>query len=745
MDRSLIKTYPVTGMSCASCALNVERMLKRQPGVSNASVNYANGSATVELKTPDVQPGELQSAIRSIGYDLVIEDSENSKDESDRLHHYRRLKFNMIGALLLSMPVMIISMFFMDTTGHHGFQPVNIVLLILTFPVLAVFGRDFFINAFRLAKHGQANMDTLVALSTGIAFLFSLFNSVLPDFWLSRDLEAHVYYEASSVIIAFILVGKVLEERAKSRTSASIKKLMGLQPETASLIQGDDNIIEVPVARVNVNDVLLVRPGDKIPVDGVILTGESALDEGSITGESMPVDKSEGDKVYAGTLNIDGSFRLKALQVGSATILSRIIHMVQQAQGSKAPVQKKVDKIAGVFVPVVMVIALLTFTVWLIAGGSNATAHALMAMVTVLVIACPCALGLATPTAIMVGMGKGARNGILIKDAESLERIHKVNAIIFDKTGTLTEGKPQVVDKVWLVNGPVQHEYEKVLLAMEKQSGHPLANAIVESIPIPINGHITLNSFENISGKGLKATFGGSTYFTGSVKMIRDEGIAVTAREMEIIDKAREKAHTVVLFADTNAVIAIISLADTLKPTSVEAVKKLSNKGIKVYMLTGDDGQTAASIARQAGITEYKAGMLPADKAEFIKDLQRNGQLVAMAGDGINDSQALAQADVSIAMGKGSDIAMDVAGMTIIKSDLGKIAQAITLSGQTVKTINQNLFWAFIYNLLGIPIAAGILYPVWGFMLNPMIAAAAMALSSVSVVTNSLRLKGKKL
>ena len=364
MDRSLIKTYPVTGMSCASCALNVERMLKRQPGVSNASVNYANGSATVELKTPDVQPGELQSAIRSIGYDLVIEDSENSKDESDRLHHYRRLKFNMIGALLLSMPVMIISMFFMDTTGHHGFQPVNIVLLILTFPVLAVFGRDFFINAFRLAKHGQANMDTLVALSTGIAFLFSLFNSVLPDFWLSRDLEAHVYYEASSVIIAFILVGKVLEERAKSRTSASIKKLMGLQPETASLIQGDDNIIEVPVARVNVNDVLLVRPGDKIPVDGVILTGESALDEGSITGESMPVDKSEGDKVYAGTLNIDGSFRLKALQVGSATILSRIIHMVQQAQGSKAPVQKKVDKIAGVFVPVVMVSSVIFILIW---------------------------------------------------------------------------------------------------------------------------------------------------------------------------------------------------------------------------------------------------------------------------------------------------------------------------------------------------------------------------------------------
>ena len=744
MNNPLIKTYPVTGMSCATCALNVEKTLKRQPGVAKATVNYTNGSAIVEFDSKDIDAVELQSAVRSIGYDMLIEETDNKSIEKDQQNRYRQLRINMIGSLVLAVPVMIISMFFMSDK-ESGLTTANLIMLLLTLPVLIWFGRGFFINAFRLARHRQANMDTLVALSTGIAFLFSLFNTFYPQFWHARGLHPHVYYEASTVIIAFILIGKVLEESAKSKTSAAIKKLMGLQPDQAILLDNGENETLIPIARVKQNDLLRVRPGDKIPVDGEIVRGASSIDESTITGESIPADKSAGDQVFAGTLNISGSFVIKAKQVGSETVLSRIIFMVQQAQASKAPVQKMVDKVAGIFVPVVMAISLLSFTGWMIFGGENAITHALLAMVTVLVIACPCALGLATPTAIMVGMGKGARNGILIKDAETLERIHQVSDIVLDKTGTLTEGRPVVTKIVWLLDGSEAHKYMNVLQAMEKQSAHPLADAIANSLTAQIDGPAIIEAFQSIPGKGVKAVFHGNTFVAGNIRLFLDEAIPMEPVHQQQITAMQNDANTVVLFGKKDELIAIIGLADTLRKTSTEAIQQLNQRGIAVHMLTGDNPQTARVIASLAGIADFQAGMMPSDKAGFIKELQSRGKVVAMVGDGINDSQALAQADVSIAMGKGSDIAMDVAGMTIMSSDLNQIPKAIRLSGLTVKTIRQNLFWAFIYNLIGIPIAAGILYPFLGIMLNPMIAAAAMALSSVSVVGNSLRLRGKKL
>jgi Cu2+-exporting ATPase len=742
MEKITVKTFPVSGMSCATCALNVEKMLKRQPGVINASVNYADASALVELAPDGFDAISMQSAVRSIGYDMLIEETKINRKDEEQQAHFKQLRSNMIWSLVLALPVMIISMFFMNpTAARAGIQNTNLIMLLLTLPVISWFGRRFFINAFKLAKHGQTNMDSLVALSTGIAFLFSLFNTFFPQFWYARGFHPHVYYEASAVVIAFILIGKVLEERAKSNTSSAIKKLMGLQSNVVSRVDEDGNEIEIPIAHVKHGDKVRVKPGDKIPVDGEILTGSSAIDESTITGESMPADKAKGDRVFAGTLNINGSFVLRANQVGSETLLSRIIEMVRQAQSSKAPVQKTVDKVAGIFVPVVLAISVLSFIIWMFFGGENAITHALLAMVTVLVIACPCALGLATPTAIMVGMGKGARNGILIKDAESLERIHKVNAIVMDKTGTLTEGKPAVTEISWLISGQEQVEAEQLLLALEVQSAHPLAEAVVKSLSHKITERIILENFENISGKGITATHAGKKYLAGNMKFINEAGVIIDTEHQLQISTWQAEAKTVICFAADEVLLAIIGLADALKATSAEAVKNLQDGGIAVYMLTGDNVQTAETVAQRTGITNFKANALPADKADFIIQLQHEGKVVAMVGDGINDSHALAQADVSIAMGKGSDIAMDVAGMTIISSDLRQISKAIQLSKLTIRTIHQNLFWAFIYNLIGIPIAAGVLYPIWGFMLNPMIAAAAMAMSSVSVVSNSLRLR----
>jgi P-type Cu2+ transporter len=742
----LTKVYPISGMSCANCALNVEKTLKRQPGIANASVNFADSSVLVEFNSGEADALPLQSALRSAGYDLIIEEHSAKKREEEHQARFKALKAKTIFAISLSVPVMVISMFFMNPSdGRAGIPFTNLIMLALTLPVLLWSGRYFFINAVKQARQGTANMDTLVAMSTGIAFLFSVFNTFFPHFWHVRGLHPHVYYEASAAVIAFILVGKLLEERAKSRTSSAIKKLMGLQPSIVTKVDENGQETAVPVHLVKRGDSVRVRPGDKIPVDGDILSGYSFIDESTMTGESIPSEKVAGDKVFAGTLNMNGSFIMTAGQVGSETMLSRIIETVRLAQGSKAPVQKIVDRIAGIFVPVVIAISILSFIVWMAFGGENALPHALMAMVTVLVIACPCALGLATPTAIMVGMGRGAQNGILIKDAESLETIHRVNAIVLDKTGTITEGKPMVTGIEWHNSPRDRHESERILHAIEKQSSHPLAIAVTRYLNTLTSDPVIGDQFENLSGKGIRARFNGKIYLVGNMKLMDEQNVEISQNNIPEGEKAAGESKTMIYFACDVTLLATIYLADKIRETSSKAIRDLKNQGIGVYMLSGDNLQTARDVAEKVGIIHFSANFLPADKADFIQQLQREKKIVAMAGDGINDSQALVQADVSIAMGKGSDVAMEVAGMTLVTSDLRQISKAIRLSKLTVQTIHQNLFWAFIYNLIGIPIAAGALYPLWGFMLNPMIAAAAMAMSSVSVVSNSLRLRTKSL
>ena len=730
-----VQTFPVLGMTCASCASSAESIVTHQEGVVNASVNFATGNLTVEYLTDTTNAEKLQKAVQGVGYDLLIEDETTQQETLEAIHEkkFRSLKTKTIWAVILSLPVVVIGMFFMDMP--YG----NEIMWAFSTPVVLWLGRDFFVNAWKQAKHRSANMDTLVALSTGIAYIFSVFNMLFADFWIQRGLEAHVYFEAAAVIIAFILLGKLLEEKAKGNTSSAIKKLMGLQPKTVIVIQTDGTEKETAIEDVNPGDTILVKPGEKIAVDGMVMSGKSYVDESMLSGEPVPVLKKEDEKVFAGTINQKGSFRFKAVKVGKETMLAQIIKMVQDAQGSKAPVQKLVDKIAGIFVPVVIGIAMLTFILWIFLGGENGMVHGLLAAVTVLVIACPCALGLATPTAIMVGVGKGAEAGILIKDAESLELAKNVDAIILDKTGTITEGRPQVTDIQWLYNDDTT---KGILKGIEKQSEHPLAEAVVNYMDGVES--TTLSMFDSITGKGAKADYDNETYFVGNKKLLMENQISIAEQLQQRADQWGKQSKTVIWFSDSKQALSVIAISDKIKETSVQATREIQELGIDLYMLTGDNETTAKAIAEQTGIKHYKAEVLPQDKADFVNELQQLGKVVAMVGDGINDSTALATADVSIAMGKGSDIAMDVAKMTIISSDLTKIPQAIRLSKQTVTTIKQNLFWAFIYNLIGIPIAAGILYPINGFLLNPMIAGAAMALSSVSVVSNSLRLKWKK-
>ncbi len=730
------KIFPVLNMSCASCASSSEIVLQNTPGVIKVVVNYANAIANIEYVPTLTDPHQLQAALRSIGYDLMIDESENAKDvlEDVQRKKFNTLRTRTVSSIVLSLPIVLIGMVFMDIPYA------NYIMWALSTPVIFVFGKQFFSGAWKQLKHRSANMDTLVALSTGVAYVFSAFNTVYPQFWHSKGLHAHVYFEAAAVVIAFILLGKMLEEKAKGNTSSAIKKLMGLQPKVVTVIHHGGHPMEMPIASIKLGDTILVKPGEKIAVDGKVSTGSSFVDESMISGEPVPVEKKIDDEVFAGTINQKGSFQFIAHKIGSDTLLAQIIKMVQEAQGSKAPVQKMVDKIAGIFVPIVILIAILSFVAWVLLGGENGFTHGLLALVTVLVIACPCALGLATPTAIMAGVGKGAENGILIKDAESLELSRNINAIVLDKTGTITEGKPELVAIEW-VDGVNQNNLAALLLSIEQKSEHPLAEAVVRYFKNKNVSSHPIEEFESITGKGVKLRYEENTYFLGSPLLLQAQNIVTDPTLQKVADEWLTKAQTVIWLADNLNTLAAISITDKIKPNSVQAVKELQDAGIEVYMLTGDNRHTAKSIAEQAGILHYKAEVLPADKAAFVLSLQQQGKLVAMVGDGINDSNALAQADVSIAMGKGSDIAMDVAKMTIISSDLSKIAKAIRLSGKTVNTIRQNLFWAFIYNIIGIPVAAGVLYPFTGFLLSPMIAGAAMALSSVSVVSNSLRLK----
>jgi Cu2+-exporting ATPase len=734
------KTYPVTGMSCASCASRVESFVKTIPGINGASVNLADNSLKVEFLPEVIAPSELKKRVRSIGYDIIIDETNSQELKEEAQYDYlRKIRINTLGAAALSIPLVIIAMFFMTIPYA------NYIMMALATPVIFWFGRQFPAGAWKQLKHRSAGMDTLVALSTGIAYIYSVVITLFPDLLQKQGIRGHVYFEASAVIITFILMGKMLEERAKSKTSSALKKLIGLQVKTVTAIMPGGEQKEISISNVIPGNILLVRPGDKIPVDGTVISGSSFIDESMISGEPLPVEKTINSEIFAGTINQKGSFRLLAEKTGDETLLAQIIRAVREAQGSKAPIQHLVDKIAGVFVPVVITIALLSGVIWYLSGIENALTHSLLAIVTVLIIACPCALGLATPTAIMVGIGKGADNGILIKDADSLETAHKINAVVLDKTGTLTMGEPVVNNLAWKNNLETE-KYSSILYAIQKNSEHPLADPVAVHLE---NNETVRNSvqvnIESLIGMGVKALVDEEEYYIGNRRLVTEYNIIADKELEDFAVKRLEEANTVSYFTDAKQVLAVISITDKLKESSKKAVKQLQDMRIEVHMLTGDNESTARSIASEAGIDSYKAEILPQAKHDFIKQLQNQGKTVAMVGDGINDSQALAQADISIAMGKGSDIAIDVAKMTIISSDLTKITRAIKLSRYTARTIKQNLFWAFIYNIIGIPVAAGLLYPFTGFLLNPVIAGAAMALSSVSVVSNSLRLRYKSL
>ncbi len=739
MAKSDIKkaTVPVLEMSCAVCAANVEHKARSINGVMSADVNFASGDMNIIYDSNAVSLAQIQQQIRSIGYDILIdrENLEEKKEEKEK-ERYARLRRRTIWAWIFAVPLMVISMTMME--NRHS----DLLMLALTLPVLYA-GRSFFRNAVKQARHGQANMDTLVALSTSVAFLFSLFNTVFPSFWTSRGMEVHVYYEASGMIIAFVLLGKMLEEGAKGSTSSAIKKLMGLQAKTARVINADGTESDMPISRIKKGDKISVRPGERIPVDGVLDNGNSFVDESMISGEPIPVGKKAGDTVLAGTINQRGAFSITATGVGSDTVLARIITMVEQAQGSKAPVQRIVDRIAGVFVPVVMGISLVTLVCWIIFGGGTGLSYGLVSAVSVLVIACPCALGLATPTALMVGIGKGAENHILIKDAFALENMCRVNVIAMDKTGTLTVGKPRVSEFMDL--GYLLKHDKDILYSLEGLSEHPLAISITSYLKNKGAGDVPLEGFESITGMGVTAVSDGIQYWAGNMTMALEHVSPFEKDLTDTVNQWQNEGKSIVYYGKDSTLLCVIAISDTLKPTSRAAVEQLKKRGIEVYMLTGDSQKTASHIASQLGMKHFKAGLMPDDKAQFISELQNEGKTVAMVGDGINDSQALAQANVSIAMGRGTDIAMDVAMITLMTSDLLLLPKTVTLSRKTVRLIRQNLFWAFIYNIIGIPIAAGVLFPLYGILLNPMWASAAMALSSVSVVANSLRLKGSKI
>lgn len=728
--------YPVKGMSCAACASSVQRILQNQEGVELAEVNFT--AHQVELQFDDsAEPSKLKLALQSVGYDLDLEAGDKREArKKQRMERYDTRRKASIWSAVFALPIFILGMFYSEWL----YTPFLSAALCL--PVLLIWGKPFYSQAWKQAKHGQANMDTLVALSTGIAFLFSLFNTLYPAFWLSRGLEAHVYYEAAVMIITFVSIGKAIEERANGASSQALEKLINLQPSIIHSLDPNGQIQDRPLEEIKIGDEIRVNPGESIPLDGMVISGKSYVDESMLSGESMPLAKAKGDRVFAGTINQSSSFIMQCLKDPADSVLSQIIRLVEEAQASKPPIQDLVNRIAGIFVPVVLLLALLTFGVWTFANGFEGLAYGLYTAMAVLVIACPCALGLATPTAIMVGIGKGAANNILIRDSESLELAPKVNFLILDKTGTLSQGKAKVLDIQWFVD---EDSYRSALLALQSQSQHPLALAIVRHLKESKLRASEQESIELIEGQGVRmksATEG--FYACGNERFVRASAIELDDHQAKAL-KWEQQGATVFYFFNEKELIAQIVLGDPLKVGSVEAIKTLQGMGIELMILSGDKKETTAYWAKELGIENFRAEVSPQEKGALVREFQNQGKVVAMVGDGINDSEALAQADLGIAMGHGSSIAIEAAKITLLGSDLRAIPKAIKLSKFTVRGIRQNLFWAFIYNLIGIPIAAGILYPLNGFLLDPMLAAAAMALSSMSVVLNSLRLKGKTL
>lgn len=714
-------TLPVLEMSCVVCAGNVERTVSGLDGVVSASVNFAANNITVDYDPKKISLQDMKAAVQAAGYDLVIDTADSARQEAER-NAYIALRNKLVVAWVLAVPVMALSMWGKAIWTEWAAAVMATVLL-------AYSGMEFYTKAWKMAKAKSANMDTLVAMSTAVAWLFSMFLLIFPDFSESHGMGHYVYFDSATMIVAFVLTGRLLEERAKNSTTSAIRSLMDLQPPMAWLVGDDGTEKEVPTSQIQPGNTIRIRPGGRVPVDGIVVDGNSFVDESMLTGESVQVEKVQGCNVFAGTINGNGTMAVEATKNSDNTVLAQIVAMVREAQGSKAPVQRIADVISKYFTFVVISLAIITLVTWLAIGGNACLSHAIVCAVSVLVIACPCALGLATPTAITVGIGKAAENHILIKDASALEKACKVSAVVLDKTGTVTEGKPAVTGLE--ISPDTTAGQLGVLLSAEKQSEHPLAADIVSYLEKEGIAPAVLDSFKSVAGKGLEMKANGCSYWAGNSRMAKENGAVPES----------ETNGTTVYFGTDSNLLATVTLIDRTKPTAHDAISRMKDMGLKVVMLTGDNETSADIAAKEAGIEEYVASVLPDDKDKYVQKLQADGHKVAMVGDGINDSQALARADVSIAMGSGTDIAMETAMMTFTTSDLRLIPESLRLSKRTMRIVKQNLFWAFIYNVIGIPVAAGALFPAFGITLDPMWASAAMALSSVTVVTNSLRLK----
>jgi Cu+-exporting ATPase len=740
-DTSGRTTISVGGMTCAACIRRVETALKDVKGVTDAAVNLATAKATVVHREEWGGEEALRQAVIDQGYVYLGVQDASAEDpiRAEREREYRDLKKRFITGAILSVPIFMGSM-------QHWFpflmefprQPVLIFTFILTTPVVFWVGSRFLIGAFKAAKQKTTDMNTLVAVGALSAYFYSTLATFWPHFFAVADLAPHVYYDGAAIIVTLIVLGRMLEAKAKGKTSLAIQRLMGLKPKTARVIRGDQEV-DIAIESVQKGDLIRVRPGEKIPTDGVVVSGSSTVDESMLTGESMPAVKESGQAVFAATMNRTGSFTFRATRIGAETALAQIIRLVEEAQGSKAPIQRLADRVASVFVPVVFAIAILTFTVWYYVVPDPTFSRALLNFVSVLLIACPCALGLATPTAVMVGTGLGAENGILIKGGESLENASRLTMVVFDKTGTLTKGAPEVTDILTAPDVPPERVLQAAF-SLEVLSEHPLAQAIAEKARGENMTPLPVERFEAVSGLGVRAMVHGRSYLLGNLRFMEAEGVRMNGLADAAAKLARE-GKTIVFVAENNRATGLLGLSDVPKSSAREALAELKNMGLKVAMVTGDHTQTARSIGASLGIDEILAEVLPADKASEIRRLQSQGQVVAMVGDGINDAPALVAADIGIAIGAGTDVAIEAGDITLMNENLRSVAAAIRLSFATMKVIRQNLFWAFVYNIIGIPIAAGVLYPFGGILLNPEFAAAAMALSSVSVVSNSLRLR----
>jgi len=740
---------PITGMTCAACANRIEKTLAKQPGVNHASVNFATETATVNFDPAATNIDSLVETVRSAGYDAhphSMGDGDEDPLEKAHAEEYATAKRKFIVAAVLSLPVLVIAM-------SHGriaalnFAGVNWLQLILTTPVVLYSGRHFYTGAWAAFKHRAADMKTLIAVGTGSAFVYSVIATVFPSWFVTsthgggHSVDVPVYFEAAAVIIALILLGNLLESRAKGRTGEAIRKLVGLQPKTAHILR-DGVELEVATDAVLKGDIVVVRPGEKIAVDGVVTDGSSAVDESMLTGESIPVEKRAGDEVFAATINKTGAFHFRATKVGKDTALQQIVQLVRDAQGSKPPIAKLADKISGIFTPVVISIAIATFVVWFVAASPEVRfTMALVNFVSVLIIACPCALGLATPTAIMVGTGKGAELGILIKGGDSLETAHKLDTVVLDKTGTITKGEPSLTDVV-VFDGFDESQLLRLIASAEASSEHPLASAIVAGAKDWGIELTRAEKFNAVEGRGVEATVDGRSILLGNERLMQEFRVRDSSRASDALSSLASEGKTPMLAAVDGTLVGIVAVADTAKDESKAAIAEMKRLGLSVVMMTGDNKRTADAVAKEVGVDRVIAEVLPEGKSNEIKRLQAEGRVVGMVGDGINDAPALAQADVGIAIGTGTDVAIEASDITLIRGDLRGVATAIGLSKATIRAVKQNLFWAFIYNVIGIPIAAGVLYPVFGWLLSPVIASAAMSMSSVSVVANSLRLRG---